>query len=245
MKAASRVLLALLVIVPLACATTGDGGYGKPTVAVNEPMTALPPPGVDVVQHNLTIELHRITAGADGKLPGPCESAESVGAKAELLEDIVFGGRMVLQRGKAFVNRGGYQQQPFMVTAWSANGYSKALGTTIQYVLSSEKQQIESSITSERKDSAFPVTFDFNVIFDAYANGRLVRPGHHGRPKGYGFLTVPPSGDRRLSPTIREFEDCFVDVPDPRGERALFRFRPKECNDEKGETVATLAQASP
>ena len=228
-----------IVILTAGCCATSKGPHGNHYGGSTHAMTEFPPPGVDVIQHELRIEVLRISAGPEGKLPGECESAEAVGARAEHLEDLAFTGRMIIRRGETRVNQEGLREQPFLVKAWSANAYSSALDTVVQYVLSPDTEQPESAITAEQKGRDFPASLTFNVVFDAYANGRLVRRQHHGRPAGHNFLVIPPNGDRRLSPTIREFENCFVDVRDPQDTNVLLRFRPRDCNDQNSQTLRT------
>ncbi|HKO01262.1 MAG TPA: hypothetical protein VJ032_06200, partial [Thermoanaerobaculia bacterium] len=200
-----------------------------------------PPPGVDIVTHRLQLGIQRVTPGASGKLPDKCQTAESVGATVEELERIDFSGRMILRREAATKVGGtaGRDRQNFKVLAWAASGYSKKLNVALQYVLSpeSEAPQPMSSIISEKEGPGFPVAFNFNLVFDAYANGRLVEARHHGAPEGHGFESIPPGPD---APKLTKFESCFVQMPDPSKPGSLLRFFPIECKDQHAETVQVL-----
>jgi hypothetical protein len=198
-----------------------------------------PPPGVDIVTHRLQLGIIRVNPGPSGKLPDKCATPESVGATVEEIERIDFSGRMILRREAVGKIGGGRDRQQFKVLAWAASGYSRKLNTAIQYVLSpeSEAPQPMSSITSEKEGPGFPVAFNFNLIFDAYANGRLVESRHHGAPEGHGFDSIPP---RPGSPKLTKFESCFVQMPDPTKPGSLLRFFPIECQDQHGETVQVL-----
>jgi hypothetical protein len=134
----------------------------------------------------------------------------------------------------------GKDRQNFKVLAWAASGYSRKLNVAIQYVLSpeSEAPQPMSSIVSEKEGPGFPVAFNFNLVFDAYANGRLVEARHHGAPEGHGFESIPPGPG---APRLTKFESCFVQMPDPSKPGSLLRFFPIECQDQHGETVQVLA----
>jgi hypothetical protein len=217
------------------------------TTKKSAPARTLPPPGIDIVEHKLRLGIQRITPGPSGKLPTECEDAKAVGAKVEEIEKIDFSGRMILRRNAvAKMTEGkmkGHSAQEFTVLAWAASGYSKKLNVAIQYILTpeGEAQQPASRIISEKEGPAFPVTLQFNLIFDAYANNRLVVKKHHGAPVGHNFQVIPPNGDRALSPTIKEFENCWVQMPDPTQPNALLRFFPIECNDQSGRTVQVLA----
>src|SRR5690349_21442540 len=201
-----------------------------------------PPPGIDIVTHRLQLGIIRVNPGPSGKLPDKCETPESVGATVEEIERIDFSGRMILRR-EAVAKVGGpngKDRQNFKVLAWAASGYSRKLNVAIQYVLSpeSEAPQPMSSIVSEKEGPGFPVAFNFNLVFDAYANGRLVEARHHGAPEGHGFESIPPGPG---APRLTKFESCFVQMPDPSKPGSLLRFFPIECQDQHGETVQVLA----
>ena len=147
---------------------------------------------------------------------------------------------MLLQRGEPYTNEAGYRQIDFTVKTWEAIAWSKALGTPLIYRLSPDVQQEKSSIVAETKERDFPATFEFNVIFDAFAHDRLVMRQHHGRPEGGGFHRVPPDGNRRYSPTITRFEDAVIEVDHPQLGR--LRFRPKDCNDQNSRTFQSASR---
>jgi hypothetical protein len=208
---------------------TGTGG-GRPPVGgttTDEPMDSFPPAGIDRVRHDLRIAL-----------------LEDDGSGNEVeLEVLTFEGHMTLERGDPYTNDAGVRQIDFAVVSWSATAWSGVLQQEILYVLSEDvERQPVSTITAEQKDRDFPATFEFNVIFDARANNRPVHRGHHGRPFGHGFRVVPPTGNRLTSPTITGFEDAVIRVQHPERRTTLI-FRPRDCNDQASETVATRAAA--
>jgi hypothetical protein len=229
---------------------TNPAPGGEPAATATTPGATLPvagrfpPPGIDIVEHRLQLGIVRITAKAGGRLPDRCETPESVGALVEEVERIDFSGRMILRREavKKVGGPAGRDRQQFKVLAWAASGYSRKLNTAIQYVLSPEAEapQPLSEIVSEKEGPGFPVAFRFNLIFDAYANGRLVEKRHHGAPEGHGFTQIPPGPG---SPRLNKFENCFVQMPDPTKPGSLLRFFPIECQDQRGETVQVLTGA--
>lgn len=209
---------------------TGTGsGYGEPPAGgtTGEPMESFPPAGIDRVRHDLRIAM-----------------LEDDGSGREVeLEVLNFEGHMTLERSDPYTNDQGVRQIDFIVTSWTATAWSKVLQQEILYILSEdvEKQPV-STITSGQRGSDFPATFEFNVIFDARVNNRPVHRRHHGRPKGYPFFVVPPTGDRETSPTITEFEDTVIRVQHPERGTDLV-FRPRDCNDQSSQTVFTRAAA--
>lgn len=215
-------------VAPVLAPLAGCAPFEDPSVAVpgqGPRMTEFPPAGTDRVRHELRIALLE---------------ADAAGNEREL-EILQFAGQMTLERGNPYVNQQGLRQVDFVVTSWAASAYSRTLGQEILYVLSPDvERQPASSITAEQRGSDFPATFDFNVVFDARVNNQVVHRRHHGRPKGHGFRVVPPTGDRATSPTITEFEDTVIRVPFP-GRETFLVFRPRDCNDQSGETVQTAA----
>lgn len=188
-------------------------------------MSAFPAAGIDIVEHELTVDMLRV----DGK-------------KEELLESLVFKGRMTLQRRSPFrVARGkeaGRSKIEFDVITWVASSFSEKLQMEILYLLSEDVKQKPSAIVAEQAGSDFPAEFIFNVTFDARANNKTIKRRHHGRPHGAGFLQVPPNGDRRTSPTITGFEDNYIQLKHP--DYGTIRFIPRHCNDNSGMTIAAL-----
>jgi hypothetical protein len=184
------------------------------------PSKRFPRSGVDLVEHQLRVDA---VAGREGKKRG------------RVLETLLFNGRMTLQRGEPYLNDQGRRQIDFTVTSWVASAFSRVLGREIQYILSERVKQPVSRILSEQDGRDFPATFEFNVIFDARVGNETIIRRHHGRPEGHGFRTVPPGGNRRLSPTITSFEDNVISVKHP--ELGTIAFVPKDCNDRSGRTV--------
>lgn len=182
-------------------------------------MDKFPPAGTDLVHHDLRLDVLQVVDGTE-----------------KLLETLTFDGRMLLERGEPHVNQEGLRQIDFVVLSWEAVTWSEALGTTVIYRSAIDEKQPPSSIVAETREQDFPATFTFNVIFDAYAGGVLVHRRHHGRPKGGGFHVVPPNGNRRLSPTIMEFEQTVIEIEHPA--LGLLRFKPKDCNDRNSRTLA-------
>lgn len=214
---------------PRAAIGTG-GGTRPPTGEGTRPagaMESFPPAGIDRVKHDLRIAL--------------LEEDEK-GNEREL-EVLAFEGHMALRRGDPYTNEQGLRQVDFTVTSWVATAFSKVLGGEIMYILSETEKQPASSIRALEKGSDFPAEFDFNLIFDARLDNRLVHPGHHGRPHGWPFFVVPPNYDRALSPTITSFEDSVIRVRHPERGTTLV-FRPRDCNDQNSETVVTFAEAA-
>jgi hypothetical protein len=214
--AALALLLAAIGCVPCAAAQS-------PAPA---PVGSFPPAGIDLVLHDLRIDVFRVVP--DGE---------------ELLETLVFEGRMMLQRGDPFTNADGLRQIDFQVLSWDAVAWSQALSIPVVYRSLAGEPQPTSTIVAEQPGSDFPATFDFNVIFDAYAGGILIFPRHHGRPKGHGFHVVPPNGNRQLSPTITIFEQTVIEFDHP--ELGLLRFKPKDCNDRESRTLAVVTAPAP
>jgi len=186
-----------------------------------------PPAGIDIVEHELTVDMLQVSAK---------------GKQKKLLESLVFKGRMTLERSNPYrIARGkdaGKNKIEFDVLTWTASAFSKELQMEILYILSEDVKQKPSMIIAEQTNRDFPAEFIFNVTFDARANNQTIKRRHHGRPHGTGFLTVPPDGNRKNSPTIRGFEDTFVQLKHPA--YGTIRFVPRQCNDNQGETVVSL-----
>ncbi|HEX2253543.1 MAG TPA: hypothetical protein VHQ65_09785 [Thermoanaerobaculia bacterium] len=185
-----------------------------------------PPRGTDLVRHDLRVD---ILAGGDG-------------GEGKVLETLDFEGRMLLERGDPYTNEDGVRQVDFVVLAWEAIAWSRVLGSDVVYRSSGDDQPV-SRIVAETKDADYPAYFTFNVVFDAFAGGRLVHRGHHGRPEGGGFHRVPPVGDRELSPTITTFERQVIKVD--AGQHGGLVFRPRDCNDQESRTLGTSERPHP
>lgn len=209
----SRFLFMALVLV----ATTAGA---ETAVPVPQP-GVFPPAGIDLVTHELTIDILRV---------------RDDGSEGELIETLQFNGNMLLERAAPIVNEQGFRQINFVVQSWEAHTFSKALDTVITYRLS-EGDQENSTIVAQQKDRDFPATFTFNVIFDAIAYGSVFFPRHHGRPWWHDFFEVPPSGNRRTSPTILGFETARIEMDHPGLGRILFK--PRNCNDSGGTTIGS------
>lgn len=184
---------------------------------------AFPPAGIDLVHHELTIAMHNVND--DG----------STGA---LIETLGFKGRMLLERGTPYVNGDGYRQIDFVVKEWQAFAYSKALGTLVTYQLTEGVPQRPSTIVAQTKTHDFPCQFNFRVKFDAIAYGEGFAELDEGLPTGGEFYEVPPSGNRRTSPTITGFEEARIEMDHPALGR--IRFVPIMCNDSDGDTLHTF-----
>ena len=207
-----------------------------------------PGPGIDLIHHEVAVNLFQIVNGEE-----------------VLLETLNFQGRMLIERGKAFTNAEGFRQIDFIALAWTATAWSKALKQDILYILSEDVEQPVSNIIAETRETDFPATIQFDLIFDVRVNNKTIIRHHKGRPKGHKFLTIPPAVDTRteLSPTVSLFgTDDIMDVGvgvTERGEVA-FRHNPEEsfftkeggmiqlrvlpidCNDKAGTTLVSFAE---
>lgn len=182
-------------------------------------MANFPRGGIDFIQHELRIQLN----SNDGKY-----------------EEIVkLNGAMMIQRADPYRNKQGYRTIDFKVISWVASGWIESMGAAISYVSAEGEDQPISTIEAEQPKSDYPATFKFNVLFDVRINNELVYRRLHGRPEGEGFHQVPPTGTRRLSPTITRFVDLDqVRVNHPMlGEITA---RPLDCNDNAGKTQLRL-----
>ena len=213
----ARLPVAVLLIVALVAGARVECAQG------------FPPPGVDLVEHTLRIGLY-VERGGKADLSSKPD------------ETLSFKGRMLIEREEARVSKQtGRNEVPFQVRTWVASAYSQTLQQEILYVLSEDAEQPPSAIQAEQKDADFPATFSFNVIFDVRANNRTVIRRHHGRPEGRGFRVVPPSGDRKESPTITSFETTLISLDHP-GKGKIW-FKPIDCNDDSGKTLTTARTA--
>jgi len=205
----------------------GSASLAAATPGVPAPGTAgaFPSAGIDQVDHEITIDLFQ-------RIPN--------GTADKLLETLTFRGRMVLERGDAYVNSSGFREIAFVVNRWEATAWSKALSSMVVYRLN-EGTQPASYITAETTTADFPATFDFNLNFEASAYGTILRPRHHGRPKGHGFMEIPPTGNRPTSPTLASFETTLITADHPT--LGTIYFKPRHCNDQGGTTLATYTAA--
>lgn len=192
----------------------GDGGRGDGPIP-----SQFPAGGIDFIKHDLRVQM----------------SAE----KKNYSEIIEMTGAMVIQRADPYLGKQGRRQIDFKVLSWAATGWSQQLGVAITYTLSEDVDQPTSSIVAEQEQFDFPASFNFNVVFDARLNNKSVFRRLSGRPEGHGFMQVPPSGDRKLSPTITRFADVgFVKIRHP--ELGEIVVKPVDCNDRHGETLKEL-----
>ena len=186
-----------------------------------------PNAGIDLVHHELEIGIYTIADdGSDGNL----------------LETLQFDGRMLLERGNPYTNADGFRQIDFLVKEWEAFSWSNTLQTMVNYRLTEGLEQQLSSITAQQTGSDFPAEFVFSVGFTAHVLG-IWLPHPHGKPHEKGFFEVPPSGNRRTSPTLYGFEAERIEFDHP--EHGQLRFVPLKCNDSKGETLVTFEENSP
>ncbi len=186
-----------------------------------------PDAGIDLVHHELQIGIYTIADdGSDG----------------DLLETLLFDGRMLLERGTPYTNADGIRQIDFLVKEWEAFAWSNTLQTMVNYRLTEGLQQQLSSITAQQTGSDFPAEFVFSVGFTAEVLG-IWLPHPHGKPHEKDFFEVPPSGNRRTSPTLYGFEAERIELDHP--EHGQLRFVPLECNDSKGETLVTFEEDNP
>lgn len=176
-----------------------------------------PPAGVDLVYHTLRVRL-------------------DVGKTGQGDEIVDLFGKMIVERGDPYADRDGRRTIDFVVRSWEASGWSWTLGQVLTYVLAEDVEQPTSSIVAEQEETPFPATFAFNVIFDVRANNVRVFGRQHGRPEGHGFMTIPPAGDRKLSPRITQFETNLVEVEHP--QLGMIQAIPIDCNDQASITLA-------
>ena len=181
-----------------------------------------PAAGLDRLDHEVVIDLW--VRGREGK-------------PDTLLESLSFEGRMLIERGDPYTTETGVREVAFRVQTWEATAWSDALGCVIVYRTGDLRQPL-SRITAEAKGADFPATFDFNLDFSATVCEAIWIEPHHGRPKGHGFMEVPPSGNRRTSPTITSFEDTVIEGDHPK--YGTLYFKPKSCNDRSGTTLHTF-----
>ncbi|HEX7330774.1 MAG TPA: hypothetical protein VF290_04695 [Pyrinomonadaceae bacterium] len=206
-----------------------------------------PGPGIDLIHHEVAVNLFQI-----------------VNNEQVLLETLIFQGRMLIERGKAYTNADGFRQVDFIALAWTATAWSKSLKQDVLYILSQDVEQPLSNIIAETKKRDFPATIQFDLIFDVRLNNKTIIRQHRGRPKGHKFLTIPPAVDTRteLSPTVSLFgADDIMDVgigADDKGEVTItqnppatflreggmiqLRVLPVDCNDKAGTTLVSFAE---
>jgi hypothetical protein len=113
-------------------------------------------------------------------------------------EQIVMSNILKVQRSEAYTNAEGLRQIDGRLIHWSAKGYSKLLGATLEYVLSDEEQPL-SAIIAEQPGTDFPARVVFNSKFDVKLNGETIVRGMDGTAYGGGWMSVPPDGDDFLT----------------------------------------------
>jgi hypothetical protein len=187
-----------------------------------------PPAGIDLVTHELQVGIYTIADdGTDG----------------ERLETLKFRGRMLLERGDPYTNADKRRQIDFLVKEWEAFAWSDVLDTLVTYRLTEGVQQEMSSITAQQETSDYPAEFSFHVGFSATVFGQeAIIPPPGGNPEEEGFFEVPPSGNRRTSPTIYGFETVRIEFDHP--QHGHLRFVPLMCNDSSGETLIAFEPES-
>jgi hypothetical protein len=155
-------------------------------------------------------------------------------------ELIEFSGAMTIQRADPYVGKDKRSTIDFKVLSWVASGWSEKLGVSVVYSLTEGEDQPVSRIVAEQPGEDFPATFFFDVIFDVRVNNEVVFRRLHGRPVAEHFRQVPPSGNRRLSPTVLRFEDenrVSIRVPNI----GVLIGKPRDCNDRSGRILRELA----
>lgn len=179
-----------------------------------------PKGGIDFVIHDLRVHF----ANEDGSFE----------------ETIEFSGAMMIQRSDPYRGKDKRTSIDFKALSWVASGWSEKLGVSIVYSLTEGIDQPVGRIYAEQTESDFPATFHFNVIFDILVNNEVVFRELHGEPVATRYMQVPPSGDRRLSPTVTRFEDkneVTIRVPNI----GILKGKPVDCNDRSGTTLKELA----
>jgi hypothetical protein len=198
---------------------------GFASAGTEEPAAGFPSAGIDVMTHQITVGLYQVNAN---------------GGLGNLLETLEFKGRMLIERGDPFLDEDlGRRQIQFLVKSWEADAWSEKLNTLIVYKLSNVEQKL-STITAQQKETDYPASIHFRVTFDAYAYDEPFELVYEGEPEGPFFMEVPPSGNRRTSPTITKFDTGRIETDHPTFGR--LRLVPLACNDESGETLVTFTE---
>jgi len=207
----SAIALSLLLAAGAASAESKKGGF--------------PAAGIDAISHEITVDLYALGNGVDNY---------------RLLETLVFKGRMIIEREDPHLNAAtGKRQIDFVVQRWEAQAWSNALNGLVVYRLSNVPQKT-STVTAEKAGSDYPARFSFNVTFDASINSQDIIIEHEGAPDGPSFMEVPPSGNRRTSPRMTNFETIRIEADHPVHGR--IRFVPTACEDEGGDTLVTFTE---
>lgn len=213
-----KLVLTCCIAVVLCLSLAGGAAAGTGSTAPS----AFPTAGMDLVTHQITVDLQQVGPG---------------GTLGKVVETLVFDGRMILERGDAYVNATGHRQIDFVVTSWQADAWSNSLNTMVTYKLADDIEQEAGSITAEQTSSDYPASILFHVDFDAYAYGMIFKKHHKGRPHGHHFLEMPPTGNRLTSPTITTFDTGLIEMDHPTLGR--LRLVPRDCNDRSGRTLVT------
>jgi len=193
-------------------------------------MANFPPPGTDVIEHELAIDMKHNVGGAS------------------VQERLLFHGRMIIERGAPYTNAQGKRQIDFHAISWVASAFSRTTQRDIQFILSDDVTQPTSTILAEQAGTDYPASIFFHIIFDVRVNNELVYRHHHGLPAGHKFREIPPSGNRKKSPTIRKFETKKLEFTLRRGRARgakpfKFRFVPRDCNDRYSRTLVREGKA--
>lgn len=215
MKCFRSFSLSLLCVLVLAMAVPG--------FADDKPGN-FPGAGIDMISHKVLIDLHQV---------------EKDGQPGALVESLTFSGRMLIERGDPYTRKDGFREIPFIVKSWEAVAWSEKLNSLVIYSLADVPQKT-STITAEQKGSDYPATFHFYVTFDANAFGqKLMMDPYTGEPIGVAFMEVPPSGNRRTSPALTQFETTRIHTEHPTLGKLMFI--PRSCHDEEGLTMVAYS----
>ncbi|HSS75984.1 MAG TPA: hypothetical protein VLV54_04490 [Thermoanaerobaculia bacterium] len=216
--------LALLCAAVLVTTMAAAAGAQEASSKVGYVPGSFPGAGVDVITHRLTIGLYSVTKS---------------GQQGDLLETLVFKGRMLVERGDPYVNKLGFRQVAFLVKNWEAYAWSQKLNSLVVYSLAKVPQKM-STITAQQRESDYPASFHFSVTFNANAFGQQLNTDPYpGEPEGDGFMEVPPSGNRRTSPALSRFEATRIKADHPT--LGSIMFVPMACGDEEGSTLVTYS----
>lgn len=167
------------------------GGSGLTGVIDPDPKGEFPPAGIDYIHHEVRVAINI-------ENPAPGEPKEEV---------LALQGAMFIQRSDPYTNREtGRRQIDFKVRSWVASAWSNSLKGVVSYVLSEGEQPV-SQIVAQQPDSDFPADFNFKLLFDVRHNNEGVFRANYGEPICETYMVIPPSGDRRLCPTVTTFKD--------------------------------------
>ncbi|NTU60256.1 MAG: hypothetical protein HGA98_04250, partial [Deltaproteobacteria bacterium] len=104
-----------------------------------------------------------------------------------------------VRRSKPYKSYSGHSTLDLRVQRWSARGYSRLLGKTVEYRLSPGRAQPPSSVQALQTTSDFPAHVVVNAVFDLLLGGEVVSEGHGGSAQAFGLTALPPSGSDTFS----------------------------------------------